>query len=110
MDPRPAISPMRPSSTITRRSPRPSSNSCAARLVTVTRALYLLFNEGYHGASAGSPLRAELCDEALRLVSLLREHAPAETPATQALAALMCLHAARLRARTDPAGDLSALE
>src|SRR5437868_12520830 len=78
----------------------------AARLVTVTRALYLLFNEGYHGASAGSPLRAELCDEALRLVSLLREHAPAETPATQALAALMCLHAARLRARTDPAGDL----
>ena len=81
----------------------------AARLETVQRALYLLFSEGYHGASAEAPVRAELCHEALRLVALLREHPPAATPTTDALAALMCLHAARLPARLDSAGDLSAL-
>jgi RNA polymerase sigma-70 factor (ECF subfamily) len=81
----------------------------AARLSTVRRALYLLFNEGYHGASAEAPVRAELCGEALRLTALLREHAPAATPTTHALGALMCLHAARLPARVNAAGDLSSL-
>jgi len=81
----------------------------AERLATVQRALYLLFNEGYHGASAETPARAELCEEAIRLTALLRAYPPAATPATHALAALMCLHAARLPARIDPAGDLSAL-
>ncbi len=81
----------------------------ASRLSTVQRALYLLFNEGYHGGSAGAPVRVELCEEAMRLTALLREHPPAATPATNALAALMCLHAARLPARLDAAGELSAL-
>lgn len=76
-----------------------------ARLAAVQRALYLLFNEGYHGASEAA-IRAELCDEALRLVAQLSEHPPASTPATHALSALMCLHAARLPARLDGAGDL----
>lgn len=78
-----------------------------ARLETVRRALYLLFNEGYHGASPESPVRAELCIEALRLAMLLREHPAAAKPATHALAAVMCLHAARLPARLDDAGELS---
>ncbi len=79
------------------------------RLAAVRRALYLLFNEGYHGASAASAVRVELCREAMRLAALLREYASADTPETSALAALMCLHAARLPARLDPAGDLSPL-
>jgi RNA polymerase sigma-70 factor (ECF subfamily) len=77
------------------------------RLETVRRALYLLFNEGYHGASPESPVRAELCGEALRLVLLLREHSAAATPATHALGAVMCLHAARLPSRLDAAGELN---
>lgn len=81
----------------------------ASRLSTVQRALYLLFNEGYHGASVESAVRAELCAEAIRLTALLCEHPPSATPTTHALAALMHLHAARLSARTDPAGDLYAL-
>jgi RNA polymerase sigma-70 factor (ECF subfamily) len=80
-----------------------------ARLSTVRGALYLLFNEGYHGASPESLVRVELCEQALRLTALLREYPPAAGPATNALAALMCLHAARLPARIDAAGDLSAL-
>jgi RNA polymerase sigma factor (sigma-70 family) len=80
-----------------------------ARLSAVRRALYLLFNEGYHGASSESAVRAELCAEALRLTELLLEHPPAATAETHALGALMCLHAARLPARLDAAGELSPL-
>ena len=46
----------------------------AARLPAVHRALYLLFNEGYHGASPESAVRAELCREAMRLTAMLLEH------------------------------------
>jgi len=81
----------------------------AARLTAVHRALYLLFNEGYHGASPESAVRAELCREAMRLVALLREHPLAATPATFALSALMALHAARLPARLDSSGELLSL-
>ena len=81
----------------------------ALRLSAVRRALYLLFNEGYHGASAESVVRIDLCTEAMRLTSLLREYPPADSPETTALASLMCLHAARLPARVDAAGDLNPL-
>jgi RNA polymerase sigma-70 factor (ECF subfamily) len=81
----------------------------SARLSAVHRALYLLFNEGYHGASAESAVRVELCREAMRLAALLVEHPLASTPATHALAALMYLHAARLPARVDASGNLSSL-
>jgi RNA polymerase sigma-70 factor (ECF subfamily) len=80
-----------------------------ARLATVQRALYLLFNEGYHGASAETAVRTELCREAMRLAALLLEHPLTATPASHALAALMHLHAARLPSRTDAKGNLSSL-
>jgi len=76
------------------------------RLSAVHRALYLLFSEGYHGASAGAVVREGLCRDAMRLVRLLVDHAPAATPATYALAALMWLLAARLPARIDDGGNL----
>src|SRR5439155_521303 len=81
----------------------------APRLSAVRRALYLLFNEGYHGASAESAVRVELCREAIRLTVLLLDYPPAATPETHALAALMCLHAARIPARVDASGDLNPL-
>jgi len=79
------------------------------RLSAVHRALYLLFSEGYHGASWQSVVRIDLCREAMRLVRLLVDHAPAATPATHALAALMSLNAARLPGRIDGGGDLRPL-
>jgi RNA polymerase sigma-70 factor (ECF subfamily) len=79
------------------------------RLSAVRRALYLLFNEGYHGASGESAVHVELCTEAMRLTALLREYPPAASTETDALASLMYLHAARLPARLDPAGDLNPL-
>ena len=86
-----------------------NSDDFAARLPTVQRALYLLFNEGYHGASAESSVRAELCQEAIRLTTILMTHPLGATPATHALAALMHLHAARLPGRLDASGNLSSL-
>jgi len=85
------------------------ANDFSARLPAVLRALYLLFNEGYHGASTESAVRADLCREAMRLAALLLEHPLGARPTTYALAALMCLHAARLPGRIDAAGDLSSL-
>jgi RNA polymerase sigma factor (sigma-70 family) len=41
-----------------------------ARLAAVQRALYLLFNEGYHGASSQSAVRADLCRDAMRLAAM----------------------------------------
>ncbi len=81
----------------------------STRLPAVHRVIYLLFNEGYHGASPQFAVRSSLCQEAMRLAGLLQEHPLGSTPATDALAALMCLGAARLPARTDAAGDLVAL-
>jgi RNA polymerase sigma-70 factor (ECF subfamily) len=79
------------------------------RLSAVHRALYLLFNEGYHGASALAVVRGDLCRDAMRLVRLLVDHQPSATPTTYGLAALMWLVAARLPARIDQAGNLKDL-
>jgi RNA polymerase sigma-70 factor (ECF subfamily) len=86
-----------------------ASSDFAARLPAAQRALYLLFNEGYHGACAESAVRVELCREAMRLTALLVEHPLGATPATEALLALMCLHAGRMPARVDALGNLSPL-
>ena len=79
------------------------------RLPAVQRALYLLFNEGYHGSSPEEAVRAELCHEAMRLTSMLLKSPLGATPSTYALAALMFLNAARLPARLDLSGNLTTL-
>jgi RNA polymerase sigma-70 factor (ECF subfamily) len=77
----------------------------SARIGSVQRALYLLFNEGYHGASP-TVVRAELCFEAMRLLAVLMRHPDGDTAESGALAALMSFHAARLPARVDAGGNL----
>jgi RNA polymerase sigma-70 factor (ECF subfamily) len=86
-----------------------AANEFYRRLPSVFRALYLLFNEGYHGSSPESAVREDLCREAMRLTALLLAHPLGATPVAYALAALMCLHAARLPSRTDAEGNLSSL-
>jgi len=77
-----------------------------ARLPSVHEAIYLLFNEGYHGAHPREPVREELCAEALRLCELLGRLPDALGPETQALLSLLCFHAARLGARLADDGSL----
>ena len=79
------------------------------RLPAVRRALYLLFNEGYHGASSESAIRVELCEEAMRLAAILLQHPLGAELATYALSALMCFNMARLPARVDASGNLNSL-
>ncbi|HUB05671.1 MAG TPA: DUF6596 domain-containing protein [Myxococcales bacterium] len=79
------------------------------RLPAVRRALYLMFNEGYHGACAESAIRVEVCQEAMRLTALLLAHPWGAGAETRALAALQCLHAARLPARVDGDGRFQGL-
>ena len=79
-----------------------------ARLCAVQRALYLLFNEGYHGAAAGSAVRVELCAEAMRLAGLLLANPLTSLPASYALNALMHLNAGRIPGRLKASGDFIA--
>jgi len=80
----------------------------APRLSAVRRAIYLLFNEGYHGSSEMA-VRRDVCSEAIRLAMVLLESPQTAEPETHALAALMCLQAARIATRLDAAGHLSPL-
>ena len=81
-----------------------------SRLSTVHKILYLLFTEGYLSSHAEIAIRQELCNEAIRLATILAEHEVGQTPETFALLALMHLHAARMTARQDGSGGLLLLE
>jgi RNA polymerase sigma-70 factor (ECF subfamily) len=76
----------------------------------VLRVLYLLFNEGYSSSQPECLIRRELCEEAVRLALLLVAHPLGASAETDALLALMYLHAARFDARIDAAGGLLVLE
>lgn len=84
----------------------PAAASIDARLTTVLKTIYLLFNEGYYSLGPSHTLRRELCFEAMRLCTMLVEHAPTNRPAVNALLSLMCFHASRFDARINAAGEL----
>ena len=74
------------------------------RLASVLEVVYLIFNEGYSATAGDDWLRADLCQEALRLGRLLAGLMPAE-PEVHALVALMEIQDSRRRARTGPDGE-----
>jgi RNA polymerase sigma factor (sigma-70 family) len=87
----------------------PSGAELEERLTSVLEVIYAIFNEGY-AASAGEELiRADLCEEAMRLGRILAGLAPRE-PEAHGLVALMELQASRFPARTGPSGEPVLLE
>jgi RNA polymerase sigma factor (sigma-70 family) len=84
----------------------PAQTEIDNRLSTVLTTLYLLYNEGYYSESNDNVLRDELCLEAMRLTYMLIENAQTNTPAVNALFALMCFHASRFEARKNNNGQL----
>ena len=84
----------------------PDTAALSSRLDGVLHTLYLLFNEGYKASAGERLVREELCQEAIRLVTLVTQHPGTQEPRAHALVALMLLNAARLAARTDAAGHL----
>jgi len=89
----------------------PDTQDLPARLDAVLTVIYLVFNEGYV-ATRGEPLvRADLCNEAIRLGRLVGMLMTPEVPGeVTGLVALMLLHDSRREARLDGAGDLVVLE
>jgi len=82
----------------------PRGDDLSARLPSVLEVIYLIFNEGYAATRGDQWLRAELCQEALRLGRILQQLVPDEAEA-HGLVALMELQASRLRARLGPSGE-----
>ncbi|WP_240755310.1 RNA polymerase sigma factor [Pedobacter sp. SYP-B3415] len=76
-----------------------------SRLPTVLRTLYLLFNEGYASTTNSRQIRKDVCADAIRLALLLTENRFTNTPAVNALLALMCYQSSRLDARENDEGD-----
>lgn len=87
----------------------PGDAALAERLHAVLAVIYLVFNEGYSASAGPDLVRADLCDEAIRLGRDLAALLPAEREA-RALLALMLLTDARRATRTDAAGGLVRLE
>jgi RNA polymerase sigma factor (sigma-70 family) len=73
------------------------------RLPSVLEVIYLVFNEGYAASGGEEWVRADLCEEALRLGRILAELAPQE-PEAHGLVALMEIQASRNAARRGPDG------
>lgn len=83
----------------------PAPDALPARTEAVLIALYVMFNEGYQSAEGSGYQRRGLCFEAIRLARALAVHPATGGPAADALAALLCLHAARLSGRVDADGQ-----
>ncbi|WP_422110458.1 RNA polymerase sigma factor [Cellulosimicrobium arenosum] len=81
----------------------PTPDERDARLRSVQRVLYLIFNEGYAASAGTAPQRADLTAEAVRLARMLRGALPAD-PEVSGLLALLLLLDARRPARTDADG------
>jgi RNA polymerase sigma-70 factor (ECF subfamily) len=84
----------------------PGATELLSRLDSVLEALYLLFNEGYSAHEGESLLRADLCEEAIRLARMVASHPATDVPKSHALLALLLLQASRLPARVNAEGDL----
>jgi RNA polymerase sigma-70 factor (ECF subfamily) len=84
----------------------PGAAQIDERLEMVLRTIYLLFSEGYYSSSQNQIIRKELCDEAMRLCSMLVENKATNKPEVNALLALMCFHASRFPSRQNENGEL----
>src|SRR5689334_21538306 len=87
----------------------PSAPERSERLAAVAAMLYLVFNEGYSASGGETPMRAPLCEEAIRLTRMLLGLFSAE-PEIMGLLARMLLQHARSAARFDANGEIILLE
>jgi predicted RNA polymerase sigma factor len=82
----------------------PRGPELEARLSSVLKVIYFIFNEGYSATAGDDWLRPTLCEEALRLGRILVGLVPNE-PEAHGLVALMEIQASRSKARVTPTGE-----
>ncbi len=87
----------------------PPDHLLPERLRSALAVLYLVFNEGYAATTGPTQVRADLCDEAVRLAKLLAVLMPDESEVF-GLLALMLLQDSRREARVGPNRELVLLE
>lgn len=73
----------------------PAKQDLAERLESVLHVIYLIFNEGYSATGGERLLRAELCEEAIRLARLLDELLPRHAEVEGLLAFFLLTHCRR---------------
>ena len=83
----------------------PPAGALAERAAGVLAVLYLLFNEGYSASSGEDLVRQDLCEQAVRLTTVLVGLMP-DLAEAKGLLALMLFHRARQAARVDSQGDV----
>ncbi len=88
----------------------PSPLHLPQRLDAVLHCLYLLFNEGYNSSQPQQLIREELCEEAMRIAYMLTQKSLTNLPRTNALLALFCFQASRLKTRLDEGGNIILLK
>jgi RNA polymerase sigma factor (sigma-70 family) len=82
----------------------PGADEREQRLASVLEVIYAIFNEGYAASGGREWIRADLCEEAMRVGRILVGLMPRE-PEALGLVALMELQAARFPARTGHTGE-----
>ena len=87
----------------------PDVPDLSARLGSVLRVIYLVFNEGYSASSGAKLMRGDLSQEAIRLIRLVLGLLPDQAEA-MGLLALMLLHESRRAARVTEQGTLVPLD
>jgi RNA polymerase sigma-70 factor (ECF subfamily) len=87
----------------------PPADLLPERLDALLAVIYLIFNEGYVATGGDTPIRRELCAEAIRLCRILVRLMPQSAEA-RGLMALILLHDSRRETRLNAAGELVLLE
>ena len=79
----------------------PDSTQWPTRIHSVLAVIYLIFNEGHSAAERDDSGNTDLCEEAIRLASMLHQLTPNE-PEVMGLLALTLLHDSRRDSRIGP--------
>lgn len=87
----------------------PDATELPERLTSVLAVVYLIFNEGYSASGHEELIRAELCDESIRLTRLLARLFRGE-PEVTGLLALLLLQDSRRQARLGDDGNIIVLD